>query len=220
MRRRCESKYQLGDLSVALVWEPGGAPEFGLDSEPVSIPGRGDTLVVLVDEQDCEVGAGEKLSVHREGRLHRAFSVFLFNTSGELLLQRRALSKYHSGGLWSNTCCSHPAPGEPVVEAASARLEEEMGIFCPLREAFEFTYRAPVGEGLVEFEYDHVLVGHYEGSVFPDPAEVMDCKWMSLADLAADLSASPGSYTPWLGVALEAAVEPGHLFVPQPAASQ
>ena len=170
-----------------------------------------DELVVLVDERDQEVGVGEKLRVHCEGRLHRAFSVFLFNAAGELLLQQRALGKYHSGGLWSNTCCSHPRPGELIAKAAASRLEEEMGISCPLWRAFDFVYQARVGEGLCEFEFDHVFVGHYDGEVFPNAAEVMAYTWMPVADLKADLRLSPESYTPWLAIALERAVEHARL---------
>lgn len=210
MRISGSSEHPTDVVPAAVALSNGGLQEYPLAASRASAAGDQNDLLILVDEQDREVGLAEKLSVHREGRLHRAFSVFLFNASGELLLQRRALTKYHSGGLWSNTCCSHPAPGELLVEAASTRLEEEMGISCRLREAFEFTYRARVGNGLLEFELDHVFVGHYEGSVFPNSAEVMDCKWISHADLAADLSANPGSFTPWLGVALEAAAEHGH----------
>ena len=177
----------------------------------MSVKRETDDLVVLVDERDREVGVGEKLRVHREARLHRAFSVFLFNAAGELLLQQRALGKYHSGGRWSNTCCSHPRPDELIVEAAANRLEEEMGISCPLWRAFEFVYQARVGEGLCEFEFDHVFVGHYDGEVFPNAAEVMAYKWVSIADLKADLCLSSESYTPWLAIALERAVEHSRL---------
>jgi len=116
-------------------------------------------MLVRVDEHDQEIGVVEKMSAHREGVLHRAFSVFVFDRSGRLLLQRRALDKYHSGGLWSNTCCSHPGPGERPIDAAHRRLEEEMGFDCPLTGGYAFTYRVDVGNGLVEHEFDHVFVG-------------------------------------------------------------
>ena len=152
--------------------------------------------VVLVNESDEEVGVGEKLRVHRDGALHRALSVFLVNADGALLLQRRHPAKYHSGGLWSNTCCSHPRPGEPVAEAATRRLREEMGISCPLTPAFSFIYEADLGE-LREHEYDHVFVGSWEGSPEPDPREVSEWRWMGADDVRADVAAHPERYTFW-----------------------
>ena len=115
--------------------------------------------VILVDEHDREIGSGEKLQIHQEGKLHRAFSVLVFNWKQELLLQKRKETKYHSGGLWTNTCCSHPRPGELTLEAAQRRLHEEMGLTCPLREVGNFIYRAEFENGLIEHEYDHVLAG-------------------------------------------------------------
>jgi isopentenyl-diphosphate delta-isomerase len=158
--------------------------------------------VVLVDESDAEVGTLEKQRAHVEGRLHRALSVFVFNGTGDVLLQRRAGSKYHSGGQWTNTCCSHPRPGEPVDDAARRRLREEMGFECDLRPAFAFTYRADVGGGLVEHEFDHVFVGRWEGSPAPDAAEVEDWRWASLDDLARDAALRPEAYTPWFRMVL------------------
>src|SRR5918997_6014944 len=125
--------------------------------------------VILVDERDRVLGASGKLRAHREGALHRAFSVFVFDGEGRLLLQKRARGKYHSAGLWSNTACGHPRPGEATREAARRRLREEMGFDCGLREAFQFLYRAELGGALVEHEYDHVLIGAHEGDPSPDP---------------------------------------------------
>jgi len=134
--------------------------------------------VVLVDERDREVGTAPKLAAHEDGALHRAFSVFVLNGHGELLLQRRADTKYHSAGLWTNTCCGHPRPGEPVAAAARRRLREEMGFDCEPAPAGTFVYRAEVG-GLVEHEYDHVFVGRHETDPLPDPAEVSEWRWQS-----------------------------------------
>jgi isopentenyl-diphosphate delta-isomerase len=158
--------------------------------------------VVLVDEQDRELGAAEKLAAHAAGTLHRAFSIFVFNSKGQLLLQRRARSKYHSGGLWSNTCCGHPRPGEANVEAARRRLREEMNFDCELRAAFEFLYRAQFTNELVEHEYDHVFVGEFDGLVAPDEAEVEDWAWATLDELRRDIGARPDDYTYWLKAAL------------------
>jgi isopentenyl-diphosphate delta-isomerase len=157
--------------------------------------------VILVDEFDREVGVREKLEAHREGVLHRAFSIFVFDSTKRLLLQKRAATKYHSGGLWSNTCCGHPRPGEATAVAARRRLKEEMNFDCELREAFAFLYRAEVG-ALVEHEYDHVFVGVYDGEPVPDGAEVEDWKRVSLTDLRRDLRAKPERYTDWLRLAV------------------
>lgn len=162
------------------------------------------TLVVLVDEQDRELGTAEKLQAHSNGgKLHRAVSVLIFNGRGETLLQRRAQNKYHSGGLWSNTCCTHPAPGETAEAAARRRLREEMGFETPLREVFEFTYRADVGNGLTEWEYDHVFVGIYDGRVEPDPSEVSEYRWVGLEELRQDMRRSPEKYTKWFLILME-----------------
>lgn len=156
--------------------------------------------VVLVDPDDNEVGTMAKLQAHVEGRLHRAFSVFLFDADGRLLMQRRATGKYHSAGLWTNTCCSHPRPGEPVLAAAKRRLQEEMGISAPLTAGFTFTYRAEFSNGLIEHELDHVLFGTWSGPVAPDPAEVSEWRYATLEELDADLRACPERYTAWLHV--------------------
>jgi len=158
--------------------------------------------VILVDEEDRVLGAAEKLETHRRGGLHRAFSVFVFDSAGNVLLQKRARDKYHSGGLWSNTCCSHPRPGETTVEAARRRLSEEMGFTCDLREVFSFVYRAEVGNDLVEHEYDHVLVGTYDGEPRPDAREVEAWRWCPLGGLKEELEADPARYTSWLALVM------------------
>ncbi len=159
--------------------------------------------VILVDEQNREVGADEKLRAHQSGALHRAFSVFVFDTGGRLLLQRRARGKYHSGGLWSNTACGHPRPGEETGAAARRRLREEMGFECELREAFDFTYRAELDDGLVEHEYDVVFVGEFAGEPVPDSSEVEEWRWVGMDELRRDLRTEPARYTFWLKVAVE-----------------
>ena len=159
--------------------------------------------VILVNALDEVVGFGEKLRTHAEGALHRAFSVFTFNARGELLLQRRALPKYHSGGLWSNTACGHPRPGEPTAAAARRRLREEMSLDCELREAFEFVYRAELDGALVEHEYDHVFVGTHDAEPAPDPSEVEEWRWVSMGELRRGLMEEPHRYSFWLKVAVE-----------------
>ena len=163
--------------------------------------------VILVDEHDREVGTAEKLAAHRDGRLHRAFSVFVFNQDHELLLQQRAFEKYHSAGLLSNTCCSHPRPGEPTLQAAHRRLQEEMGFDCPLTHAFEFRYRVRLDAGLYEHEFDHVLVGRFDGAPDPDPGEVASWRWASVPAVARELDASPERYTYWFRLAFAQAVD-------------
>jgi len=162
-----------------------------------------DEQIILVDERDRELGAGEKLQAHREGVLHRAFSVFIFDGEGRLLLQKRARAKYHSGGLWSNTACGHPRPGEPTAAAARRRLREEMSLDCELREAFEFVYRAELDGALVEHEYDHVFVGKHDAEPAPDPAEVEEWRWVSMGELREGLSTEPQRYSYWLKIAVE-----------------
>lgn len=157
--------------------------------------------VILVNEMDQELGAMEKLEAHQKGLLHRAFSVFIFNRSGEMLLQKRALEKYHSAGLWSNACCSHPAPGEVLLEAAMKRLEEEMGFITPLLPAFDFTYRAEFENGLTEYEFDHVFAGEYEGPVLINQTEVMDYAYRPMSVIRKDLEAYPQNFTAWFHLA-------------------
>jgi isopentenyl-diphosphate Delta-isomerase len=158
--------------------------------------------VILVDEQDRPTGTMEKMEVHQKAILHRAFSVFIFNDKGEMLLQKRAGKKYHSGGLWTNTCCSHPQPGEDTMEAANKRLQEEMGFSTSLKKAFTFLYKAPFENGLTEHEYDHVFVGNFTGLITPDPDEVEDYCYQSLEELKQSMQTQPGHFTEWFKIAL------------------
>jgi isopentenyl-diphosphate Delta-isomerase len=160
----------------------------------------GDTsadAVVLVDADDRPIGTMPKLAAHRCGLLHRAVSVFVRDRNGRLLLQQRALGKYHSGGLWTNACCSHPRPGEGAAEAAERRLVEEMSIACSLRFLFRMRYCAQVSNGLVEHELVHVFSGQFDGVPDPNPAEVMAWRWRRAADIAADVGRRPDEYTVW-----------------------
>lgn len=157
--------------------------------------------VVLVNERDEQVGLAGKLQAHQEGLLHRAFSVFIFNPDGHLLLQRRAMGKYHSAGLWTNTCCSHPRNGEQVTEAATRRLQEEMGFSVPLTEIFDFIYKADCGNGLVENEFDHVLTGEYTGIVPFNPDEVMDSRFMNMTAIQQWMEREPDAFTVWFKIA-------------------
>ena len=157
--------------------------------------------VILVDEQDQPVGACEKMAAHEQGLLHRAFSIFIFNSRGRLLLQQRSKGKYHSGGLWTNTCCSHPRPGETTEDAAYRRLQEEMGFQTELFHAFTFTYRAELDKELVEHEIDHVFTGIYEGEVFPNSEEAMDHSYMDMVQLEESLERFPEKFTVWLRIA-------------------
>lgn len=161
--------------------------------------------VVLVDEADRQVGVCGKRQAHTAGVLHRAFSIFIFNAAGQLLLQRRALSKYHSGGLWSNTCCSHPAPGADVSIEAVRRLLSEMGFSCPLEHAFAFVYRADVEGGLIEHEFDHVFVGCFERDPDPDPQEVQAWAWKDLPTLRRETREHPERFTTWFRSCFERA---------------
>jgi isopentenyl-diphosphate Delta-isomerase len=158
--------------------------------------------VILVDEQDIQVGTMEKMEVHQKAILHRAFSVFIFNDKGEMLLQKRAGKKYHSGGLWTNTCCSHPRPGEDTMESANKRLQEEMGFSTPLKKAFTFLYKAPFENGLTEHEYDHVFIGNFTGLINPDPDEVEDYCYQSFGELKQSMQTHPGHFTEWFKIAL------------------
>ena len=132
------------------------------------------TQVILVDQQDNPTGSCEKLEAHQKGLLHRAFSVFIFNKKGEMLLQQRAVNKYHSGGLWTNACCSHPAEGEDTIAAAHRRLLEEMGFDTPVEKVFDFVYKADFDNGLTEYEFDHVFVGEYSGAINFNKEEVIE----------------------------------------------
>jgi isopentenyl-diphosphate delta-isomerase len=157
--------------------------------------------VILVDQSDQPLGVMEKIAAHRQGLLHRAFSVFIFNSRGEMLLQQRAEEKYHSAGLWTNACCSHPRPGEDTREAAVRRLCEELGFTTHLEKLFEFTYRTAYNNGLTEFEFDHVFVGTYDHDISPDRAEVSDYRYQSLPEIEADLLSSPATFTSWFQLA-------------------
>lgn len=159
--------------------------------------------VVLVDEHDRALGSAGKLEAHLSGDLHRAVSVLLFNGRGEILLQRRAAEKYHSAGLWSNTCCGHPRPGEGTEAAARRRLQEEMGIDCPITRAFGFRYRAALGDGLSEHEYDHVFIGRFDGDPNPDPAEVGDWRWVGFDSVRRDIARAADRYTHWFPLVLD-----------------
>src|SRR5580693_5920772 len=136
--------------------------------------------VILVDETDTPLGRMEKIEAHRKALLHRAFSVFIFNSKGEMLLQQRAKHKYHSAGLWTNACCSHPSPLESTEDGAMRRLQEELGFVTTLKKIFEFTYRSEFDNGLTEFEFDHVFIGEYNGKIRPNPDEVSECSFMKL----------------------------------------
>lgn len=159
--------------------------------------------VILVDPNDTPIGLMEKMEAHEKGLLHRAFSVFLFNQKGEMLLQQRALTKYHSGGLWSNTCCSHPREGEETKAAAQRRLQEEMGIDCPIEKAFDFIYESKLDNNLTEHEFDHVYIGTYEGPIQLNKNEVSNCKYVSTDFLIKDMKLHPEQYTEWFKICFQ-----------------
>ena len=163
--------------------------------------------VLLVDEHDQVLGKMEKIEAHEKGLLHRAFSVFVYNNKGELLLQKRALSKYHTPGLWTNTCCSHQRENESNKEAGKRRLQEEMGFTTELDNQFSFIYKAPFSNGLTEHEYDHILVGYFNGEPNPNPDEVADWKWLSLDAVENDIHKNPDNYTAWFKILLEKYLE-------------
>lgn len=157
--------------------------------------------VILVDLNDKEIGVMEKMDAHRNPILHRAFSIFIFNDKQEILLQQRAWEKYHSGGLWTNTCCSHPMPGEETLNAANRRLKEEFGFETALKKAFEFTYQASFSNGLIEHEFDHVYVGNYNGIIKADKDEIVDYCFKSIDKIKSDLAVNPDIYTEWFKIA-------------------
>ena len=165
------------------------------------------TKVILVDEHDNPIGSCEKLTAHEEGLLHRAFSVFIFNSRGQMLLQQRAMGKYHSGGLWTNACCSHPAEGEEVTAAVHRRLHEEMGFDTEVEKVYDFVYKAALENGLTEFEFDHVYAGEYEGDVCYNTEEVMDYCYKSLEEIKASLVSRPQDYTAWFHLAFPKVAE-------------
>jgi isopentenyl-diphosphate delta-isomerase len=159
--------------------------------------------LVLVDESDVATGSIEKMKAHETGLLHRAFSIFLYDDDGRMLLQRRALSKYHSAGLWSNACCGHPRPGETTSAGARRRLREELGVECSLDHLGSFCYRAELTNGLIEHELDHVFVGRFNGPVFPNPVEVADWRWTKVEAIAVELAVNSSRFTPWFGLAVD-----------------
>ena len=163
--------------------------------------------VILVDLNDNPLGTMGKMEAHIKAVLHRAFSVFVFNDQGELMLQQRAMHKYHSPGLWANTCCSHPRPDEEVMQAAHRRMVEEMGFDCELTKLFDFVYKAELEHGLSEHEFDHVLVGTYNGEPVINTEEVMEWRWRSMDDIAADLKLRPEEYTIWFRIAFDRVYE-------------
>ena len=159
--------------------------------------------VILVDENDNQVGVMPKLEAHQKGLLHRAFSVFIFNSKYELLLQKRASSKYHSGGLWTNTCCSHPREGEEILDAANRRLIEEMGIDTSLRKVHDFIYKAELDNNLTEHEFDHVLYGIYNEDPIINKDEADDFKWIDMDSLNEDIKTNGNNYTIWFKIAFD-----------------
>ena len=159
--------------------------------------------VILVDEKDNQVGLMPKLEAHQKGLLHRAFSVFIFNSDYKLLLQKRASSKYHSGGLWTNTCCSHPRDGEDIIDAANRRLNEEMGIKTSLRKVFDFIYTAELDNNLIENEFDHVFYGVYDIDPIINNDEAEDFKWVDMETLKNDIENNKDQYTVWFKIAFD-----------------
>ena len=157
--------------------------------------------VILVDEHDSMVGTMDKLEVHKQGLLHRAFSIFIFNGKGEMLLQQRAFTKYHSGGLWTNACCSHPMPGEKTMDAANRRLMEELGFETTIEKIFDFTYKAEFDNGLTEHEFDHVFAGEYEGELDINPAEVNDFVYKEVSAIKNEIQTEPQKFTAWFHIA-------------------
>jgi isopentenyl-diphosphate delta-isomerase len=162
-----------------------------------------ENYVILVDEKDNQIGTMEKIEAHEKARLHRAFSVFIYNSKNELMLQQRALTKYHTPGLWTNTCCSHQKLEESNIEAGKRRLQEEMGFSTELKETISFIYKAPFENGLTEHEFDYILVGEYQDDPQPNPDEVHNWKWMNLDDIENDMNKNPNLYTEWFKIIFE-----------------
>lgn len=164
--------------------------------------GKNKNEVIVVNEQDEWLGTKDKMEAHTQGILHRAFSVFILNNKQELIIQKRALGKYHSGGLWSNTCCSHPAPGESTLTAAHRRLQEEMGFDCLLKPLFNLRYKEDVGNGMIENEYDHIYTGIFDGAVNINTEEVSDYQYITLEKLQEWMQKAPNEFTAWLHLAM------------------
>jgi isopentenyl-diphosphate Delta-isomerase len=159
--------------------------------------------IILVNKSDEEIGTGEKLMVHQKALMHRAFSVLVFNENNELLIHKRTAHKYHSGNLWTNTCCGHPNAGEGIADAAYRRLGEEMGFQTDLQFLYKFHYIAPFENGLTENEIDHVFIGFYDNSFIPNPEEVADFAWINVAEITADAQSNPEKYTFWFRLILQ-----------------
>ncbi len=162
--------------------------------------------VILVDEQDNEIGVMEKLRAHELGKLHRAFSVFIFNDKKELLLQQRAINKYHSGGLWTNTCCSHPRPNETIKDAAIRRLYEEMGMTCDLKIINNFIYKTEFENGLIEHEFDYILTGISNSTPQINKTEVESYKWQQISEIQNDINLNANQFTTWFKIAIQKAI--------------
>ncbi|GGE06339.1 isopentenyl-diphosphate Delta-isomerase [Psychroflexus salis] len=167
------------------------------------MPREQEEKVILVNRKDEVLGLMPKMEAHEKAKLHRAFSVFIYNDKNELMLQQRALSKYHTPGLWTNTCCSHQRLGETNIEAGKRRLQEEMGFTTNLQETISFIYEAPFENGLTEHEYDYILVGKYNDDPNPNPDEVANWKWISLEDVKKDIKENPNLYTAWFKIIFE-----------------
>jgi isopentenyl-diphosphate delta-isomerase len=163
--------------------------------------------VILVNETDEEVGRCEKLLAHQEGLLHRAFSIFLFNAEGEMLLHKRALAKYHSGGLWTNACCSHPMPGIAIEHTLQEKLQQEMGLKCPIEFAFSFIYKADLDNDLTEHELDHVYIGEFNGAPKPNPEEVADWRFFSIQEIQNLIATRPEIFTEWFKIAFPQVIQ-------------
>jgi isopentenyl-diphosphate delta-isomerase len=163
--------------------------------------------LILVDRNDNELGSEDKMEAHEKGKLHRAFSIFVFNSKGEMLLQQRAMTKYHCGGLWTNACCSHPNPGEKTINAAHRRLKEEMGFDCELKEVFSFIYKAVLDHGLTEHEYDHFFIGFCDKKITPNKTEACGYKFVKTDELLKAIKKNPEKYTPWFKIALPKVID-------------
>jgi len=163
--------------------------------------------IILVDEKDNEIGKGEKMQVHKDAKLHRAFSIFVFNSDGKLMIHQRNKDKYHCGGLWTNTCCSHPRAGESLDDAVKRRLQEEMGFTTDMRKVFDFIYKVKFDNGLTEHEFDHVFFGKYDDDPKPNPEEVQDWKWVDLRELRNDIDENPDKYTYWFKDIIDRVIE-------------
>ena len=159
--------------------------------------------VILVDQDDNVIGSMDKLEAHQKGLLHRAFSIFVFNSNNELLIHKRAMGKYHSEGLWTNTCCSHPMPGESIIEAAHRRLKQEMGFDCEMKNVFSFIYDVALENELIEHELDHVVIGRFNGEPVLNLEEASEFKWESLDKIIDDIKLKPEEFTYWFKVILE-----------------